>query len=933
MRPGLQLEGEAKMSLERFRMKHVVTGRRAPGRVRGIAVRILLMLAVATAAMAGEAAAPPTDSRRPKKDSAATLQLELAHKLREEKLYSTAIPQFEKFIALHSKDPRYPEALFWLADCHLLLQQYDHAARYYQEFIRNYKKHKRYALALLNLGRCRLKLKSYDRAMAALLELEKLPPPAKLAGHTKFYLGQAYYRKADYVDALQCFDVVVADTEADARYRSLSLFWAADVHQRTNKFEKAVKCYLRHLKEFPGRGLAGDIQMRLGECYQRLGQYSKAAERFALAEKHPRFLVDALHNRTMSLFKTKKYAAAIQPAQQLIAKFPDSEHVGNAYLLLGRCNYELKQYAEAVKSFEKLVLRFPNAPAAEEALLRSCWCYYYLGEKHHPARMKACQSYLAKYAKSKESGEVRFLLGDVSAALGQLESAVADFKAVTEASPYYERSRLRIALTYHQLRNLPEAAAAYDDFVAGFPRNKRVDYALMQAGLIYYYLAESAEAAEKKKALYAKVEDRLEKFLKNYPTHKSAPEMLFIRGQSERLQGKIDEMAATFGQYVQIDGVAKVSSAMFWIGEFHRSKGDRARLAADAKIDQKMVPEARKLLAESVSHDDLAISAYRKSIKLAGKPANTPRARRGLAQASFAAGVARLTETGYLRGDAKNAAGQEKAERLEKLAEATAAKAGKQLDDAAAAYERVFNAAPELVTDPNTYRWAASRFRTRKEPARAIRIYKALLERWPKTETRHSVLSQLAITHTELPRPDWRASLSYNNLLLDEYAQQAKTNPAKPRKFETQAKFGKALALKQLDQYDAAAELFNEVIERRPVADELSVRSRVELGEVYFRQAEKLETAGNKRAAAKKHAQAINLFAMVGMLYEHPELPPRSLYWSGRCIAARKNLPEAVRLWHRLIEQYPESPWAGKARTELKRLGVVVENGRKAAPK
>ena len=884
--------------------------RALPKPSRPIRAALLLLLLAAPMLPAGE---PP----RPEPDPAATLQFELAQKLRTEKLLKTATAEYAKFLQQYPKDPRRPAGLFWLADCHFQLAHFAKAAIPYDAFCRDYPAEKQIPWALLNLGRCLIHTEQYPEAIAALERLEKLPPPEELAAHTAFYLGEALCKKGSYAEARKRFDAVVEMPTADAAYRSLAMFWGGDIRQRARQFQEAIQVYGRHLNEFPGLPLNADVRLRLGECHQQLKQFDKAAAFFALIEKDKRFAARALYNRAQSLYQLKKYAEAIVPAERLLATVPNDANSQNTLLLLGRCRFELKQYEQAARMFQGLVETFPKAPAAQNALLRTCLCYYNLGEKFNPQRMKACQDYLARYPGSSEAGEVRYLLGDVCAAVGRLDTALANFQAVPKESQYYSQARFRTALTQHQLRNLPAAGAAYDALVAELPKHPRADFAMEQSVLIHYYLAGAAKTAGQRTELYAGTEQRAASFLSRYATHGKAGEVLFIKGQSQRMQSKYDEMAASFGQYVQLEKAPKAATATFWIAQNHQRQGDRARLLAQARIDQHKTAEARKLLEQSSACHDRAVAAYRKVIGQAVPEAGEARFR--LAQSYYATGAARASSAQYLAADGAQA----EAATAQKLSDAC-------LDAAAETYAQVIAKTPDLVKDDRTYRWTASRFRARSKPDRAIETYSGLLERWPKTASRDSVLCQLGLLHAELAKPDWAASLRYYDQLLAEYAATAQADPGRPGKFEWPARFGRALALKNTGKTDEAARLFEDVIGGVPPGDELNVRSTIELGECHFLKAQALHAGGDRAGALKKYAEALSLFVKIGMLYEDPEFTPRSLYWSGRCTVARNDLDEATRLWRRLLARYPQSPWAAKARAELKQRGIVVES--KPAP-
>jgi TolA-binding protein len=320
-------------------------------------------------------------------------------------------------------------------------------------------------------------------------------------------------------------------------------------------------------------------------------------------------------------------------------------------------------------------------------------------------------------------------------------------------------------------------------------------------------------------------------------------------------------------------------------------------------------------------------------VRLGGTAAKEARVR--LAAASYAAGASQATEVQYLAADAKaarDAKNDALAQQLDQQAAALSKSSDERLDAAATTYFAAMTESPDLVAEDRIYKWTAARFRSRGKQPEAIALYKVLLERWPKVDYRDRVLCELGSLYTELPQPDWAASLASYQQVLDEYAVIARDTPATPRPMETYAQYGKALALKNTGGLAGAAELLAEVIRNVPDGEALNVRARVELGEICFKQAEALAAANDAAAATKKYLEARNLLLMVDLLFDDPEFTPRALYWTGLCTAALNDVPEAARMWAVLLRNYPASDWAKRAREELKKRGIVVSEKGEIVP-
>ena len=839
----------------------------------------------------------------PEKESPATLKYELAQRLHFEELYAMAAVQYEEFLDDYPDDPRRADALYVLADCRFQQEEFKEAATRYEEFCRDNDGSRYYAIALSRLGYCRLMLDDNDAAIAALLRLEELSPAAKFLAQTNYRLGRAYHKKADYERALANFGLVIAEPEAGGKLLGLALFWAGDALERTGQFARAAESYQRLLEELPDDTLKAETTFRLAQCYQQLGQHDKAIETFTLAEADAQFAEPALYGGAVSFL-------------------------------------QLKKYENAAKLFEEYAENFPAAPSMQDAMLKTCWCYYYLGEAQRMTRIKACLAFLQSFPDSADEGEVHFLLADAYASVGQLDNALASFQAVPESSQYYSQARFRLALTHHRARDLPAAADAYDDLLEKFPQHEHAADALMQAGLIHFHLAGAIEDATRQQAAYAKAESRFEEFLKRFANHEQAPTMLFAKGESERLQGKDARMAATFEQYASIENAPRKSTALFWVGRYRQMQGDKLRLeaeAADAR-DERTAEDgedaaenaqsektSRELYRDALAWYQRAIDAYDQSFAHEGPGVIEAHLR--LAEAAYAAGLARDVEAGYLSeeaGEARRRSNQRAALSLDQQAADLSKAAGGSLDSAATHYAVVIANAPELVDDQRVYMWTAARFRSGEKHTDAIRVYVALLERWPDSDARHRALCELGLIHAELPDPDWAASYAYFDQLLVDYARMDAEEPATPRPLETLARYGKAVALKNTGRLEEAKEQLQKIVRDVPSGEMLNVRAQVELGEVLVSRAEAMAAAGDPLGAKAGYAEARRMFLNTGIMFDDPKLSPRSLFWIGYCSFLMQEEQEAIKTWAKLLKRYAGSDWTERAREELEQRGIVV---------
>ena len=135
-------------------------------------------------------------------------QLDFAKGLYERKLYSLAVPEFEKFLKSHPKHAGAATASYLLAHCYRGSGDWVKAAAAYEAALRTYPKDPQADGALFSLGQCYLRLEQLDKAAATFTrQIETSKDPEALA-QARYWLGETEYQRRRY-------------PQAEAAYRSL----------------------------------------------------------------------------------------------------------------------------------------------------------------------------------------------------------------------------------------------------------------------------------------------------------------------------------------------------------------------------------------------------------------------------------------------------------------------------------------------------------------------------------------------------------------------------------------------------------------------------------------------------------------------------------------------------------------------------------------
>jgi len=208
-----------------------------------------------------------------------------------------------------------------------------------------------------------------------------------------------------------------------------------------------------------------------------------------------------------------RYSEAASSLQTLIAEFPNSIHVAQAYFLLGSSQYELKQYAEAAASWQIYLLVRPGV--------------------------------LDSYTQE--------LRGDALFAAQNYSDALTAYSAAVQAPRLGDTILvdLKIAQTRAELGDAETALATYDNIIALAGNNFVKAQAAYQAGELYQELGRSEEA-------FAKYRLAVENYQQSYYSYLSLVKLVeagvevndLDRGLVDYFAGQYDVAIQAFDRFI-----------------------------------------------------------------------------------------------------------------------------------------------------------------------------------------------------------------------------------------------------------------------------------------------------------------------------------------------------------------------------------------------
>jgi len=830
---------------------------------------------LAALALAGPAAAqdatPQTD---------ADLQLEFAEKLFQIKVYKTAAAEYRRFLKDYPKDAQSEEARYKLALCHAKLGGPDNGKKALAELAilrKAFPNGKRLQDGLFRAAHIRYVLGDHKDVVAGLGELAKLDVRADLKIPMHHFLGRAHYDLAQFPQALKHLTVVAAAPK-QTELRPFALIVLADLHLKTKSLEKSAATLQVLLRDYPALAMADEMRVKLGEARLALREFAEALAAYKTVGAGGAYGDAAAAGKARALLGLERYDDAIAVCTAVIARFKETAATKGLMLpeqclyVTGLAHFNKGQYAPAAAAFARLLAKVRQGPMAEDGSYKLCWSYYRQGPALAKQLVAACVTFRRSFPASKWAGQIVFLTAEGHLSLKDYANAVILYEQIDAKDANYADALYRIAYCHHKQGKPTDAARAYDLFVAKFGTHPKTAAALAGAAGLYQAAGRFQEAA-----------DRYARYLAAAPQGSEAEEALYQRGICLAKLSQFDHMASAFQAYTKrFPNGKRAPKAFWWLGRHFR-------IRADSFTEKGVDPEAAKEYAA-------AIEAFKAATALGG--VNRDPSLLASAECSHSLGKSQARRAAAALAKVNGAADGRK-EKLKKEAADLEKLASASFQQAARGFLDVITRRPDLLADEPVYLWAGAFFREYGDVKSAIKVFKAYLAKFTKSQRADAALYQLARLSGELTPPDHKAVITYCDQLLTRHPKS---------KLALQTKSAKAEALYLLRKYAAAEKLYLEVSQRG--AGVLKVGAVLKLGHIGF--------------ARKEYAAAARYFAEIGLLYDDPQFASEALYFAGKANFLLKDAPEGVKFWQQLLSRYPTSASAVKARRELRTLGYSI---------
>ncbi|MBI4308771.1 MAG: tetratricopeptide repeat protein, partial [Candidatus Omnitrophica bacterium] len=285
-------------------------------------------------------------------------------------------------------------------------------------------------------------------------------------------MGDAYQDAGKFNEAIGIYDDVLKN------YTDSSLVDYVQYRQgiaflKSEKIESTLAAFQQLQDRFPNSTYLEDINYYLGVAQFKKGGWPAAAgrmEAFLKALTHPsEYAPQANYILALSYLNLKQSEDALKIFQKILRLYPDNDTVAkNSDIGIAKCQFELGQVKEAVKRFKLIIYKYPKTAVEQEALL---WlAQYAMKNSQYDRAVDYYTQILDRFSGSVLADQVHYELGQAYEALGALDMALAQYKAVSPKDPLMSsKVKLAIAGIFSKEFDPQKALDAYWNIAATNP--------------------------------------------------------------------------------------------------------------------------------------------------------------------------------------------------------------------------------------------------------------------------------------------------------------------------------------------------------------------------------------------------------------------------------------------------------------------------------
>ncbi len=718
---------------------------------------------------------------------------------------------------------------------------------------------------------------------------------ASVAPEVWYYLGESAYAARKYERAIEAFETLQAQP-GDSPWKVKARLSQGEVYFYVKAYEKSIALLTPLSAPDQPESSRGNAIYYLGKGLFELGRNAEAIQTFSV-------LVDEMPAHPLSAYGGFQLACthlamgALEEAAMQFSSVAGSEADGalrmESRFRAAQTYDKIGWYNAALGAYEQLTTEFPEAPFAEEAGMGLIWALFHEGKCGDA--QKAITAHLKRFPETKKLVELEYIRANCLQQAGKNDAAMEAFIQLRETftkSEFAGRALYKMAWIQYLNDNMGQAQELVTQFLQEYKDSPLVGEGAFLLGTIFVAQGNYEDAQEE----FRLVSER-------YPQSEFGAEALFKSGECLEQLALTDAAAQTFEEFVtKYPDHALTSQAILRAGDarFAASAFEEA-VARYTKILEKPTDPAveeqvlYRLALTYHNMKDYASSAKTLTTLLEKFPQSTHREEALFRVAEHTLKVVeepvKAVELYQQLLDA-SPEGPYAGRALRGLA--LARYTHKDFEQAATLFYRLMTEAKDVSLNEEVYNWTGQWFYDHEQWKEAAHTFEILLEAIPAYPYADEV--RFKIAECSEKGGDQEKALTLYTTMADSGAVSDFATRARWRLgqvYEARGEFDKAI-----DWYEAAA---------NSNSGDVAAQARFQLGVLYEGQAE--------------FGKAARSFMRVAILFLHEEMSPESLWRAGQCYEKVDQAEQAQKAYSVLLADFPESPFAAKAREALSAAG------------
>jgi soluble lytic murein transglycosylase len=391
--------------------------------------------------------------------------------------YKAALQALQAFVKDYPQAPEVSQAHFLIARAYEGLGSWHEAITAYQAYLQADDTLAIYAYQAI--GKAAMLALDYGRATQAYTDGLRVAPDAGWTVNMREGIAQAELAQGKPADAVKEYDAILSIARIRA-YRARILHLAGQALAAAGDRQAAYERYTQAIESYPeaydsylalvelvdAKAPVDDYQRGLVDYYAE--SYQAAGEAFTrylkATPKNPQ--QDAYWYLALSLKANGNLLQAIQQFQEFIKKYPQSDHVAEAWLRIAEAYAARGTPDQAIQTYRTLADKFPKSPLAVTALWGAAELELAGGDLTKAAA--SFRALAARYPDADDAPDALFKAALLDYRRAEYEAAGQGWQTLVQRYPDSQTgpaARFWLGKAWLALDKSPEAKAAFSDTI------------------------------------------------------------------------------------------------------------------------------------------------------------------------------------------------------------------------------------------------------------------------------------------------------------------------------------------------------------------------------------------------------------------------------------------------------------------------------------